>query len=123
MIDRRHDDHLLIGLEKDVADQSDTLDDAGDKRQPLPLDVPLMMGEHPVMDGREVIFRLNRVAKDGMLQTMTQSIEDLWADCKIHICHPQGLQVVTSPAWFQCLVHEITRTTPLNDRIEIVLHN
>ena len=75
------------------------------------------------MDSGKVIFRLYSVAENRMFQPMAQGIKNRRADGEVHICHPQGLQVVATPAWFQRLVHEITRTTALNDRIEIVLRN
>lgn len=49
MVDRRHDDDLLVGLDEDVDDHSDTLDDTGDEFQPWPFHLPAMMGEDPVL--------------------------------------------------------------------------
>lgn len=115
MVDGRHDDDLLIGFAKEVTDDADAFDDAGDETDPLRLDIPLVMLAHPINDCRTIVCRLHGIAKDRMLKAFLHGLNDIGQYGKIHVGHPHRLEVITAPAREQCLVHEVTAALTFYD--------
>ena len=120
MIHRRLDDDLLVGAGEDIDDQADTFDDAGDERQPLALDAPLMVHVNPVDDARPQLLRHHGVAEERMLHALLQGVGDEGRRLKIHIGHPQGQQVVATPSGQKGAMFQVTTTRPVDNLVEII---
>ena len=122
MINRWHYDDFLIGLAEKVADKPYALDDSRYKANPLWLYIPVVVCLNPVYYRGAIVGWFHGVTKDWVLQTLAQRVKDVGQNREIHVGHPQGLQVVTSPTWQQGLVHEVAAALSVYYCIEIVFH-
>jgi len=123
MVHGWHDNDLLVGLEEHVDGKAYALDYAGYEREPLAPNVPPVMREQPVVYGGKIVFGRDRIAEDGVFEALTHGIGDGRAHGKVHVGHPHGVQVVTSPSRFESLVHEVAGAATVYDGGEIVMHN
>ena len=122
MIDGRLDNHLLVLLHKDVDGHADALHDARDIGEPFALHLPLVMVVNPLDDAGPQLIGHHCIAKERMLQALTQGVRDKLRRFKVHVGHPQGQQVITSITLLEYPMLQVATARTINNLIEVVCH-
>ena len=87
------DDNFFVFFNEYVYGHAYALYYARDEGQPFGLDLPSVMLSDPFAHGGPVVFGYGGVAKDGVLHSLFQRINNEGGCLEIHVGHPQGNQV------------------------------
>ena len=122
MVYRRLDNHLVTRLCEHIYHHAYALDDAGNVRQPLPLDIEAMMVVEPCHYSRPIVFWLYGVAEYRMLHALAQSINNKWRSLEVHVCHPQGQKICSAITLGKHIGLECAGRRAVYDFVEVVFH-
>ena len=100
VVDGRLGDDAVTWFGVHLQRKSKTTDDTRHEGNPVFFDVPVVERLLPVDDGREIVVINAGVAQYGVLESLTQGIEDERRCGKIHISDPEGDEV---SATIECL--------------------
>ena len=123
MIDWRLDYDLLVRLQESIDDHSYALHDSRDVTQPLPLGLPAVMAENPILDGRPIVRRLDSVSQHRMLQTSAERIDDERRGLEVHVRYPERDEVGIAVILPESIVFQGAAAAPVNLPVEIVFHD
>ena len=123
MIDRRLDYDLLVRLQESIDNHSYALHDSRDVTQPLPLGLPAVMAENPILDGRPIVRRLDSVSQHRMLQTSAERIDDERRGLEVHVRYPERDEVGIAVTLPESIVFQGAAAAPVSLPVEIVFHD
>ena len=123
MIDWRLYYDLLVRLQESIDDHSYALHDSRYVTQPLPLGLPAVMAENPVLDGRPIVRRLDGVSQHRMLQTPAERIDDERRGLEVHVRYPERDEVRIAVTLPESIVFQGAAAAPVSLSVEIVFHD
>ena len=122
MVDRRHHHHPVARVSEALQGKSLTTDNAGHKSQHPTVHFPLMAVVQPRTDRGIPLFASKGISQYFMFQTFAQCVHHKRRSTEVHVGHPHGEQVISSPYILYAVpLHRVGAAT-FYDFIKIVFH-
>ena len=118
MVYRRLDDNLFVGGHQVIDHSGDAAHHARHKFHPFAADLPAVVTGNPLGDGVPIAFGQQGVAVKRMVQALLYGLSEKVGRLEFHVGHPQGREVASPEAVFECVVFEGARARAVDRFVE-----
>ena len=121
IVNRLHNHHSISLFGKCSYAGSECIDDSGTKCYPLRFDrISITCGE-PMVHCCKIFIQRIRITKDSMVNSLVEFIQNFIRKTKIHVCHPERKQIISSLSFHSKIIFQAVRSMSVDYFIKIVL--